>query len=78
MASLSKRLIDLDKGLAERFIYSSEEVYKQELENVFGRCWLYVAHESQVRHFYDCWARLMEAPSWSKMTLDPITSAGKS
>lgn len=27
---------------------TSEEVYRQELKNVFERCWLYVGHESEV------------------------------
>ncbi len=59
MASVSKRLVDLEKGVAERHIYSSEEVYKQEFENVFGRSWLYVAHESQVPKPNDFFANYM-------------------
>ena len=44
----TKPLVDLTTGVAERHIYFSEEVCKQELANIFGRCWLYVAHESRI------------------------------
>lgn len=41
-------LIDTSTGRQSRTIYSSEEVYRQELERVFGRCWLFLAHTSQI------------------------------
>jgi 3-phenylpropionate/trans-cinnamate dioxygenase alpha subunit len=41
-------LVDTATGRQSRTIYSSEELYKQELERVFGRCWLFLAHTSQI------------------------------
>ncbi|HEY0688511.1 MAG TPA: hypothetical protein VGD71_05665 [Kribbella sp.] len=29
---------------------TSERVFKDELERIFNRCWLYVGHESEVRN----------------------------
>ncbi len=43
-----RKIVDTGKGLVDRSIFSSEEMYKQELEQVFGRSWLFVGHESQV------------------------------
>ena len=40
--------IDLDHGLVDRSIFVDEEIYQQELEQVFGRSWLFVGHESQI------------------------------
>ena len=39
---------DFDKGLVNREIYTNEGIYQQELEQIFGRCWLFLGHESQV------------------------------
>ena len=41
-------LVDLDSGLVSREIFVSEEVYRQELEKLFTRAWLFVGHESQI------------------------------
>ena len=41
-------LIDTSTGRQSRAIYSDEAVYRQELERVFGRCWLFLAHTSQL------------------------------
>lgn len=41
-------LVDLDRGLVSREIYVNEDIYKQELEQVFARAWLFIGHESQV------------------------------
>jgi phenylpropionate dioxygenase-like ring-hydroxylating dioxygenase large terminal subunit len=43
-----RSLVDLERGLVSREIYVNEEIYQQELEQVFGRAWLFVGHESQV------------------------------
>lgn len=42
------RLVDTEKGLADRRIFYDQEIYQQELEQIFGRCWLWVGHESQI------------------------------
>ena len=42
------RLVDSDTGLLSRRIYQDEDIYQQELENVFARCWSFLCHESQI------------------------------
>lgn len=41
-------LVDFATGRQSRIIYSDEAIYRAELERVFGRCWLFLAHESQL------------------------------
>lgn len=41
-------LIDQSTGAQRRKIYSDQGIYEQELERIFGRCWLFLAHESQI------------------------------
>lgn len=41
-------LIDFERHLIDRRVYWDEAVYRLELERIFARCWLFVAHESQV------------------------------
>ena len=41
-------LVDVDRGVVSREIFVSEEIYRQELEQVFARAWLFVGHESQI------------------------------
>ena len=41
-------LVDLDRGLVDREIFTSEELYQQQLERIFARAWLFVGHESQI------------------------------
>ncbi|MGE4409919.1 MAG: ring-hydroxylating oxygenase subunit alpha [Sphingomonadales bacterium] len=36
------------KGEIPASIFSNERVYKRELRQVFGRCWVYMAHESEI------------------------------
>jgi nitrite reductase/ring-hydroxylating ferredoxin subunit len=40
--------VDAETGLVSREIFSDEEIYRQELERVFGRCWLFLGHESML------------------------------
>jgi phenylpropionate dioxygenase-like ring-hydroxylating dioxygenase large terminal subunit len=37
-----------DEGVIPSFIFTSPEVYRLELERIFQRVWLYVAHEAEV------------------------------
>lgn len=51
-------LIDVDGGMLAREIFVDESIYRQELDRIFGRCWLLLAHESQLRRpgdFFHTW-----------------------
>lgn len=54
----------LAHGLVDPRIFFDEEIYRAELERVFRRTWLYVAHESQVSNRGDFLA--------SRMAEDPV------
>ncbi|MSQ32774.1 MAG: aromatic ring-hydroxylating dioxygenase subunit alpha [Dehalococcoidia bacterium] len=41
-------LVDRDKWILDRKMFVDEDIYQQELEQIFGRCWLFLGHESQV------------------------------
>ncbi len=41
-------LIDLADRTVSPKIFADPEIYRAEQERIFGRCWLYVAHDSQV------------------------------
>jgi nitrite reductase/ring-hydroxylating ferredoxin subunit len=40
--------VDVHRGSVSRRIFVDQELYKAEQEKIFGRCWLFLAHESQV------------------------------
>ena len=39
-------VIDLEKGKLDRTVFGDEQTYQDELEKIFGRAWLMLAHES--------------------------------
>ena len=41
-------LVNSKHGVVDRRIFSDKDIYAQELEQVFRRCWLFVAHGSQI------------------------------
>jgi len=42
------RAANLETGLISRRIFFDPEIYQAELERVFARCWIYLAHDSQI------------------------------
>jgi phenylpropionate dioxygenase-like ring-hydroxylating dioxygenase large terminal subunit len=41
-------MVDTTRGLVARDIFVDEKIFEIELEQIFGRCWLFLAHESQI------------------------------
>ena len=41
-------LVDADSGLISRRIFIEDEIYQEELERIFARCWLFLCHETQI------------------------------
>ena len=48
MAADVTRLVDVETGRISRRIFVEQEIYEQELERIFARCWLFLCHECQV------------------------------
>jgi phenylpropionate dioxygenase-like ring-hydroxylating dioxygenase large terminal subunit len=48
METDTRRLVDAENGLISRRIFIEPEIYQQELEQIFARCWLFLCHESQI------------------------------
>jgi phenylpropionate dioxygenase-like ring-hydroxylating dioxygenase large terminal subunit len=45
---LADSAVDLKRGLVGREIFNDPEIYATELQRVFGRAWLFLAHETQI------------------------------
>src|SRR6266550_6119076 len=41
-------MVDSERGLVDRRIFSNEEIYRLELEQIFARAWNFMAHDSQI------------------------------
>ena len=48
MITKAKDLVNGDTGLLSRRIFIEKEIYEQELEQIFARCWLFLCHETQI------------------------------
>lgn len=52
-------LVRTDDGLVSARIFADPDVYQLEVERLFPRCWLFVAHESEIPHPGDFVTRSM-------------------
>jgi phenylpropionate dioxygenase-like ring-hydroxylating dioxygenase large terminal subunit len=43
-----RSLIDTETGTVSRELYTNDDIFQQELEQIYGRCWLFLGHESQL------------------------------
>jgi phenylpropionate dioxygenase-like ring-hydroxylating dioxygenase large terminal subunit len=41
-------LVDAERGLISRRIFIERDIYEQELQQVFARCWLFLCHDSRI------------------------------
>src|SRR5215210_5732558 len=58
-----RTLIDVEQGQISRQIFDDPAIYQQEQDRVFGKCWLYLGHESQLPRPGDYFTNYMgEAP----------------
>ena len=48
MATDLQGLVDTNRGMLSKEIFIEPDLYKQELEQIFARCWLFLCHESQI------------------------------
>ena len=53
MLAAARDYIDLAHGAIDRRIFWDRDIYDREMERIFARCWLFVAHESQVQNTGD-------------------------
>ena len=44
----TNQLVDAKTGLVSRRIFIEPEIYREELERIFARCWLFLCHDSQI------------------------------
>lgn len=59
MVAEVQSLEDAERGLVSRRIFIEPEIYQQELEKIFARCWLFLCHESQIPRPGDFFATYM-------------------
>jgi len=49
MTDLERVIDDVRRGMIPAVVYSDDEIYELEKERVFGKAWLFLAHESEIR-----------------------------
>src|SRR6185436_17789300 len=52
-------LVSLERGEVDRRIYSDPAIFDREMEQIFGRAWLFLCHESQIPDAGDFFASVM-------------------
>ncbi|HLQ32648.1 MAG TPA: aromatic ring-hydroxylating dioxygenase subunit alpha [Chloroflexota bacterium] len=55
---------DLAQGVVPLAIYNDPEIYALELERIFGRCWIFLAHESEIQQPGDYVLRYVGFDPW--------------
>ena len=45
--------VDLDEATQSKRLFWDEEIYEQELDRIFARCWLFLTHESLIPKYGD-------------------------
>jgi 3-phenylpropionate/trans-cinnamate dioxygenase alpha subunit len=48
VATAMKTLVDTERGLVSRRIFIEQEIYEQELAQIFARSWLFLCHDTQI------------------------------
>ena len=48
MSFQGSRLVDSQRGMMDRRIFSDEEIYREELAKVFAPSWLFLCHETVI------------------------------
>ena len=48
MSTDTRGLVDAERGLISRRIFIEQEIYEQELKQIFARCWLFLCHDTQI------------------------------
>ena len=43
-----RSLVDVERGMINREVYVNDDIYRQEMEQIFQRAWLFIGHESMV------------------------------
>lgn len=50
---MEDKLINIAQGKQRHEMHASEAIFEQEMDKVFGRCWLFLTHESLIPNFGD-------------------------
>ncbi len=52
-------LVQAERGHVDRRVYSDPEIFELEMKHIFGRAWLFLCHESQIRQQGDFFESVM-------------------
>lgn len=59
MAAPEQGWVDVQRGLVSRDIFVNDDVYRLELERIFDRTWMFLAHETEIRAAGDYVSRML-------------------